>query len=167
MRIATQELMCRGADILIALCGHQFLYWHGFFLLLVIWESQCPQEWLETSLVLSMFRFWRLNPAKVSSMQNSWDIAISSASEEYKHRMHNLCCDNCHSHVAMALNLMQYNRSSSWNMVKLCFFMLIYGKFTSLGGFLKTWVPFTVIAVGIILLIILLWSFFHFPGVHQ
>ena len=43
---------------------------------------------------------------------------------------HNLCCDNCHSHVAMALNLMQYNRSSSWNMVKLCFFMLIYGKFT-------------------------------------
>ena len=33
------------------------------------------------------FRFWRLNPAKASSLQNSWDVAISSASEEYKHRM--------------------------------------------------------------------------------
>jgi len=101
-------------------------------------------------------KFWPLNPARASSLQNSWDIAISSASEEYKHRMHNLCCDNCHSHVAMALNLMQYNRSSSWNMIKLCFYMLIYGKFTSLGGFLKTWLPFAFIATGIVLIVILL-----------
>ena len=42
---------------------------------------------------------------------------------------HNLCCDNCHSHVAMALNLMEYNGSRSWNMVKLCFLMLIHGKY--------------------------------------
>ena len=26
--------------------------------------------------------------------------------------MHNLCCDNCHSHVARALNLMQYDGST-------------------------------------------------------
>jgi len=36
-------------------------------------------------------RFWRLNPARASSLQNSWDIAISSASEEYKHRMVSGC----------------------------------------------------------------------------
>ena len=41
---------------------------------------------------------------------------------------HNLCCDNCHSHVARALNLMKYDNSSSWNMVKLCFLMMIYSK---------------------------------------
>lgn len=101
-------------------------------------------------------RFWRLNPSKAASLQNSWDVAISVASEEYKHRMHNICCDNCHSHVAMALNTMQYNKSSSWNMVKLCFCMLIYGKFTSFGAFLKTWFPFTILVAGIVLLVVLL-----------
>lgn len=42
---------------------------------------------------------------------------------------HNLCCDNCHSHVALALNLMRYNNSTNWNMVTLCFLCLIYGKY--------------------------------------
>lgn len=41
---------------------------------------------------------------------------------------HNLCLDNCHSHVAMALNLMHYDNSSSWNMVNLCIRSFIYGK---------------------------------------
>ena len=43
---------------------------------------------------------------------------------------HNLCCDNCHSHVARALNLMRYNGSTSWNMYKLGFMIVIYGKYT-------------------------------------
>lgn len=42
---------------------------------------------------------------------------------------HSLCCDNCHSHVALALNLMRYNNSTSWNMVTVCFFLLLYGKY--------------------------------------
>lgn len=41
---------------------------------------------------------------------------------------HNLCFDNCHSHVAMALNLMRYDNSTSWNMVNLCLRSFIYGK---------------------------------------
>uniref|UniRef100_A0A673JQV3 Transmembrane protein 222-like n=1 Tax=Sinocyclocheilus rhinocerous TaxID=307959 RepID=A0A673JQV3_9TELE len=41
---------------------------------------------------------------------------------------HNLCCDNCHSHVAMALNLMRYDNSTWWNMVNLCLLSLIHGK---------------------------------------
>lgn len=45
------------------------------------------------------------------------------------HQQHNLCCDNCHSHVARALNLMQYNGSHSWNMFKLWFFVMVYGKY--------------------------------------
>jgi len=42
---------------------------------------------------------------------------------------HNLCCDNCHSHVAMALNLMHYDGNTNWNMVKLAFMMLLKGRF--------------------------------------
>ncbi|XP_075409066.1 transmembrane protein 222 isoform X1 [Tenrec ecaudatus] len=95
-------------------------------------------------------RYWKLDPARVyASGPNAWDTAVHDASEEYKHRMHNLCCDNCHSHVALALNLMRYN-STSWNMVTLCFFCLLYGKYVSVGAFVKTWLPF-VLLLGIIL----------------
>lgn len=87
----------------------------------------------------------------------TWDKAVHDASEEYKCRpvrqhlgflththfhiithivittfsvflKHNLCLDNCHSHVAMALNLMRYDNSTSWNMVNLCTLSLIHGK---------------------------------------
>ncbi|XP_065890084.1 transmembrane protein 222-like isoform X1 [Dysidea avara] len=90
-------------------------------------------------------KYWRLSPSKTQF--SSWDDAVHQASEEYGHRMHNLCCDNCHSHVARALNLMQYNGSHSWNMFKLWFFVMVYGKYVSFAGFLKTWVPFIIVCV--------------------
>nr|KAF6380627.1 transmembrane protein 222 [Myotis myotis] len=91
-------------------------------------------------------KYWKLDPARVyASGPNAWDTAVHDASEEYKHRMHNLCCDNCHSHVALALNLMRYNNSTTWNMVTVCFFCLLYGKYVSVGAFVKTWLPFVVL----------------------
>ncbi|XP_037058930.1 transmembrane protein 222 isoform X1 [Peromyscus leucopus] len=103
-------------------------------------------------------KFWKLDPAQVyASGPNAWDAAVHDASEEYKHRMHNLCCDNCHSHVALALNLMRYNNSTNWNMVTLCFFCLIYGKYVSVGAFVKTWLPF-VLLLGIILTVSLIFN---------
>lgn len=76
------------------------------------------------------------------------------ASDIYKGRMHNLLCDNCHSHVATALDIMHYNSSDSWNMFKLALLMLIHGKYVSIGGFLKTWLPFTILASTITLIIV-------------
>lgn len=99
-------------------------------------------------------KYWQLDMSRVRDGKDAWDKAVHEASEEYKHRMHNLCCDNCHSHVAMALNLMHYNGSSAYNMVKLCFMMLIYGKYVSVCGFIKTWLPFLIMA-GIILAVVL------------
>ena len=93
-------------------------------------------------------KYLQFNPMNV--IEDNWDQAISSASEEYKHRMHNLCCDNCHSHVAMALNLMAYNGKRSWNMINLACRMFIFGKYVSACGFLKSWLPF-----GIMLSIII------------
>ncbi|XP_021118797.1 transmembrane protein 222 isoform X2 [Heterocephalus glaber] len=100
-------------------------------------------------------KYWKLDPAQVyASGPNAWDTAVHDASEEYKHRMHNLCCDNCHSHVALALNLMHYNNSTNWNMVTLCFFCLLYGN---IGAFVKTWLPF-VLLLGIILTVSLVFN---------
>ncbi|TDH04351.1 hypothetical protein EPR50_G00152000 [Perca flavescens] len=96
-------------------------------------------------------KYWILDVSKVyASGSNAWDTAVHDASEEYKHRMHNLCCDNCHSHVAMALNLMRYENSTSWNMVNLCLLALIHGKHVSCAGFLKTWLPFLMLTAIIL-----------------
>ena len=67
--------------------------------------------------------------------------------------MHNLFCDNCHSHVARAMNLMNYNGSTSWNMFKLWFYMLIYGKYVSFGSVLKTWLPFTILTLIVLVIV--------------
>lgn len=85
-------------------------------------------------------RYLQLDPQNIVS--KPWDDAVREASDEYKKRMHNICCDNCHSHVAMALNMMEYKGSSSWNMVNICFLVLFRGSFVNFLGFLKTWGPF-------------------------
>lgn len=33
----------------------------------------------------------------------AWDQAIKRADDVYKQRIHNICCDNCHHHAALAL----------------------------------------------------------------
>lgn len=38
-----------------------------------------------------------------SPNDTSWDAAIQKADAEYRKRVHNICCDNCHHHTALAL----------------------------------------------------------------
>ena len=97
-------------------------------------------------------RYLQYAPNKVVS--SDWDQAVHSASEEYKKRMHNLCCDNCHSHVAMSLNFMRYDNSAHWNMFLLAFAMFFKGKYTGIGGVLKTWLPFLILALLLIISIV-------------
>ena len=90
--------------------------------------------------------------------------------------MHNLCCDNCHSHVARALNSMEYDGSTRWNMVTLALLMLVHGKFVfllsslstevwikysispgkyvSCGAAIKTWLPFFLLAAIIVITVV-------------
>ena len=78
-----------------------------------------------------------------------WDQAVAAGCEMYEKRTHNLCWDNCHSHVAVCLEHAHYAGRDHWNMVELCFWMFFRGKYVSMTGFIKTWVPFVlVLAVG-------------------
>ncbi|XP_012269349.2 transmembrane protein 222 [Athalia rosae] len=90
-------------------------------------------------------KYWQLHYNKAKGGAQGWDSAVGEASDIYKTRMHNLCCDNCHSHVATALNLMSYDNSRQWNMVKLAALMLVHGKYVSFCAVLKTWLPFIII----------------------
>ena len=74
-----------------------------------------------------------------------WDEAIQEANSVYRGRMHNLFCDNCHSHVANALNRMPIKAPlDKWNMVILCFVMFLRGNFLSKGAVLMQFGPFAV-----------------------
>ncbi|XP_023670654.1 transmembrane protein 222-like isoform X2 [Paramormyrops kingsleyae] len=88
-------------------------------------------------------KYWRLDVSKVcGGSPEVWDAAVRDASQQYGHKMHILCCDNCHSYVALALNLMRYDGSSTWNMINLCLLSLLHSKHVSIADSLKTWLPF-------------------------
>lgn len=78
-----------------------------------------------------------------------WDEAIQEANQVYRGRMHNLFCDNCHSHVANALNRMPVRAYgiSKWDMVKLCFLVFFKARFLSVGAFVVQFAPFAVIVL--------------------
>uniref|UniRef100_A0A224XL28 Putative conserved plasma membrane protein n=1 Tax=Panstrongylus lignarius TaxID=156445 RepID=A0A224XL28_9HEMI len=98
-------------------------------------------------------RVWQLDPNKATG---NWDMAISEAADVYKTRIHNLCCDNCHSMVALALNKMNYG-GGNWNMVYLCFGMLFYGHFIDIAGFVKTVLPFCILVLCILFFILVIY----------
>lgn len=45
--------------------------------------------------------------------------------------MHNLCCDNCHSHVACALNHFKYNGKENYTMVSVWWMINTQSKYVS------------------------------------
>ncbi|CAM9479242.1 unnamed protein product [Ectocarpus sp. 13 AM-2016] len=85
-------------------------------------------------------RYLPLDPGRCKGEQ--WDESVAHSCETYSKRMHNLCCDNCHSHVALALKRMRYAGVESWNMVSLCFWIFFAGRYVSVSGFLVQWLPF-------------------------
>lgn len=100
-------------------------------------------------------RYQQLNPNKVDGGAEAWDRAVTRASVEYEAKIHNICSDNCHCHVARALNLMNYGNKTSWNMCKLALSMFFCGKYVSFFGVFKSWCPFVLLLCGIILVILI------------
>lgn len=93
-------------------------------------------------------RALRVRSASNNSISpEQWDDAIQEANEEYRHRMHNICCDNCHSHVAYALHHMNLTAFGvqKHNMVTICFLIFFRGQFLSWGGFVKQFLPFALL----------------------
>ncbi|EDX04193.1 transmembrane protein 222 isoform X1 [Drosophila simulans] len=90
-------------------------------------------------------RYLRLHPKHMVGGNYAWDEAVSKASVLYGTRMHNIFCDNCHSHVATALIYMRYYDSTAWNMIILSMWLFVCGRYVGIGGFIKTWLPFAIL----------------------
>jgi hypothetical protein len=84
---------------------------------------------------------------------DTWDRMIQEANEVYRGRVHNICMDNCHSHVACALNMMNHEMYGikNWDMVKLCFLVFFRARLLSFSGFVAQFLPFVILA-GVIVL---------------
>eukprot|EP00656_Telonema_subtile_P028030 TRINITY_DN3027_c0_g1_i5.p1 TRINITY_DN3027_c0_g1~~TRINITY_DN3027_c0_g1_i5.p1 ORF type:complete len:198 (-),score=39.17 TRINITY_DN3027_c0_g1_i5:69-662(-) len=76
-------------------------------------------------------RYIQLDPCQCRGKE--WDEAVAFGNELYADRCHNICCDNCHSHVAVCLDRMGYRGWRKWNMVVLAFWVFFCGKFTTKG----------------------------------
>ncbi|KAH8237971.1 hypothetical protein KR032_009367 [Drosophila birchii] len=97
-------------------------------------------------------RYLRLQPKFVEGGARAWDEAVAKASVLYGTRIHNIFCDNCHSHVATALINMRYKNTTGWNMLILSMWLFVCGRYVGLGGVLKTWLPFGILLTLCILL---------------
>lgn len=84
------------------------------------------------------------------SASSAWDAGVDSGCEEYSGRMHNICCDNCHSHVARVLNDMKYMGRSDWSMVGVGALVILKGKWVSASHALCVWVPFFCVITAIL-----------------
>jgi len=97
--------------------------------------------------------YLQLDPKKCQ--RKSWDDGVRAANivfgggeldgKHYHGRSHNICCQNCHSHVAYALNEMRYLGFGGWNMFFLAFWVVLRGQYVGFGSVLKTWGPFVAI----------------------
>uniref|UniRef100_A0A0G4F0A4 Transmembrane protein 222 n=1 Tax=Chromera velia CCMP2878 TaxID=1169474 RepID=A0A0G4F0A4_9ALVE len=85
---------------------------------------------------------------------HQWDNAIQSADSKYGATMHNICCNNCHHHVAHALNEARC-RQRKWNMVSVGLALLLEGEYVGTRGVPMTWGP----PVIFWLLFCLIWVF--------
>jgi len=99
----------------------------------------------------SVTKFYCVSPSQVkhfgvqTNAIDAWDDAIEKSSEKYCDMMHNLITNSCHSHVAMALNRVEFNGFKHWNTLFLILFISYHGRFVSIPRFIKTYLAFTVI----------------------
>ena len=85
----------------------------------------------------------------------AWNTAIQKADQAYKRRMHNFFCDNCHSHVACALNHFSYRGKSNYTMVHVWWMLIVKGKYVSWGALVLTYTLWLLV-VGIIVCAVVL-----------
>ena len=79
-----------------------------------------------------------------------YDRAIERGDNKYNMEEHNLCINNCHSHVAYVLNQIKYKGRSNYTMFDIWWMLIYKGKYISFISFIKTY-------IGFFILILILW----------
>jgi hypothetical protein len=80
------------------------------------------------------------------SDSSAWDNAVTSADSAFGGMTHDLFTNNCHSHVARALNHLNYE-GKHWNMVRVWWVVCTRSQYVSFAGLLKTYWGFMILAL--------------------
>ena len=83
-----------------------------------------------------------------------FDRAVERGDNKYNMEEHNLCFNNCHSHVAYVLNQIKYKGKTNYTMVHIWWFLITRGKYISICSFIKTY-------IGFFIFIFIVWMFTH------
>eukprot|EP00347_Sterkiella_histriomuscorum_P022121 403331607 len=76
---------------------------------------------------------------------NKYDRAVEKADQIYEQMMHNLFCNNCHSHVARVLNKYNYQGRSNHTMIGVWWLTITRSKYVSWGHLIMTYIGIIVI----------------------
>ena len=82
----------------------------------------------------------------------NWDKAIDKGDERYNMETHNLFCNNCHSHCAYVLNVVNYKKKSNYNMVSIWWMVTLKSKYVNFMAFVKTYIGFFIFLFFIFLI---------------
>lgn len=77
--------------------------------------------------------------------QVRYDRSLLKADKHYEGQNHNICCNNCHSHVACALNKYQYKGRDNYTMVDVWWLTITRSKYVSWMHVIKTYFVFAII----------------------
>ena len=76
-----------------------------------------------------------------------FDQALKQADICYRKRMHNIFCDNCHSHVARALNILKFKGRTNYTMIDVWWMCLANSSYVSLSHVFWTYVLWILVAL--------------------
>ena len=98
------------------------------------------------------------NPTKYVQLEASsdgdWDMAVQMGDRKYSREVHNLFCNNCHSHVGYVLNSAGY-QNGGWNMIKVWWLVSTKSKYVSKTAIFKTYIGFILLMVVMIILLVI------------
>ena len=77
----------------------------------------------------------------------NWDTTVGKADKTYRGRMHNILCDNCHSHVAMVLNNNAYLGKTNWNMVNVWWMCCTKSSYVSWSHVIWTYILYILVGL--------------------
>jgi hypothetical protein len=83
-----------------------------------------------------------------------FDRAVEKGDNKYNMEEHNLCVNNCHSHVAYVLNQIKYKGKTNYTMVNIWWLLITKGKYISVCSFIKTY-------IGFLIFMFIVWIFAH------
>ena len=61
--------------------------------------------------------------------------------------MHNICCDNCHSHVARVLNNLKYKGRTNYTMIDVWWMCLVNSTYVSYAHVFWTYIGWILFAI--------------------